>query len=138
MTPNPKNLYRVDRASTHAWYVQFKRNGIPYEQMFSDSLYGSNENAKAAAIIWRDTFIKNHPVSYRRNHSTKRSSTHVVNVTETSSAYNAYWYDGTTRKYQSFAKKKYGDNAIKMAMFAARIGKKINPVEWVKTNSKAM
>ena len=45
MTPNPKNLYRVDRAYTHAWYVRFERNGVPHEQMFTDSVYGSTEKS---------------------------------------------------------------------------------------------
>ena len=135
MTPNPKHMYRIDRKGAHAWYVQFVRNGIIHARIFSDSKYGSGLAAKEAATTWRDEFMKTNPVSYMRHHSTKRSSTHVVNVSESATAYRGSWRESGKRVCQSFAKRKFGTNALKMAMYVARIGKRIDPVEWMKINN---
>lgn len=133
MTPNQKHMYRIER--THAWYVQFKRNGIAFERTFPDSKHGGTDEAKEAAVKWRDAFIALNPVNYKRNHPTKRSSTHMVNVSECAEAFHGWWYEGAKRMHQSFAKKKYGDNAIKMAMYVKRIGKRIDPKEWMEINA---
>ena len=131
MTPNPKHLYRVDRGYTHAWYVRIERGGINYDKLFSDSIYGSSEIAKAEAIKYRDEFLKTHPVSYKRSMATTRSKTGMYGVVESPESYIGYWYDNGGRKSQSFAKHKYGKYALLMAMFVRRTGKRINAKEWI-------
>jgi hypothetical protein len=54
--PDQRHLRRVDNEdkSTHAWVVSLQRNKRITIKMFSDSVWGGNDKALAAARQWRD------------------------------------------------------------------------------------
>lgn len=50
-------ISRIDRGSTHCWYVRLYEDEDCYPKTFSDSKYGGKRKAQQAAKAWRDEVL---------------------------------------------------------------------------------
>jgi hypothetical protein len=59
----PRNIVRIDidGRNTHGWQVRVTRHNERHTKFFSDSRYGSSEEARAAAQRFRDQIIADLP-----------------------------------------------------------------------------
>ena len=71
MNRNPEslpNIRRIDsspkaKRQTHGWQVHFERGGVTKTKHFSDGVYRSKEEARSAAIAFRDALKPTLPLS---------------------------------------------------------------------------
>lgn len=84
------NIRRIDtppaaRRQTHAWQVHVVRQGSEHTKMFSDGVYNSKVDARAAAIHYRDALLDQLPPSFTELgiQTNPRSNTGHIGITHT-------------------------------------------------------
>lgn len=134
---NPlRNIQRVDKGH-HSWRVVMRRQHQHLRQHFTDSVYGSKEQALAAAIAWRDQkeaelsgvdyviwqreWMRKHnksgAVGVYRNINTKKRGERIVQQAQ----WMAYWQNTNgKRSVRSFNVSKYGEEGAKQLAIRAR------------------
>ena len=54
----PKSISRIETLKHSAWYVRIFYQGAYVRKTFSDTIYGSKDNALVEALAWRDEMEK--------------------------------------------------------------------------------
>lgn len=130
---NNKGISRIDRGSTHGWFVRGYKNGKIYSRLFSDAKLGGGDKALALARTYRDTLhaelakIAPAPRARRIAYRDCRNTTGVIGVCRTSKkgpngtiseVYSVTWRpEPGVQKCTSFSIKKYGEKeAFRLAV----------------------
>jgi hypothetical protein len=138
-SPAFRHLLRVDNdaKSTHAWVVRLQRHKRSTIKMFSDSVWGGNRKALAAARQWLDQ--QTQPLDeyaheiWRRNRLRKNNRSGLVGVAryerpprpDGKSSGGAFWLaswideNGRSRK-RKFSVKLWGEEAAKQRAIEER------------------
>ena len=130
----PKGIVRLKYESTsEAWNARYRRDGVNFSQLFSDSKYGSADSALAAAIEWRKNAeilfppMNRREVSERKKRNNKSGTTGVYRSVQ--SYYKGkplyYWFATWSprlgkKAMKSFSVQKYGEEKAKELAIQAR------------------
>jgi hypothetical protein len=137
--PDQRHLRRVDNehTRTHAWVVSLQRNNRITIKMFSDSVWGSNDKALAAARQWRDQqTLPADEYAYemgRRNRLRRNNSSGLVGIARYErplrpdgkpggdAFWQASWIDDNGRqRKRKFSVKRWGEETAKQRAIEER------------------
>lgn len=134
--PREYALRRIDNPdrSTHGWKVQLVRHRKAYASYFSDAQYGGSEQARQAAIEWRDRFDIEVPRPSRADKADILRSNNTSGVTgvfpwqvkDKKGRIQRYWVavwvpePGHKHKSRKFSVARYGEEDAKARAIQAR------------------
>lgn len=111
----PTNVVRIDTYNTHGWQVRITRHRNRHTKFFSDTRYGSSEEAYAAAEAYRDEKLRElpEPLPGTRMAAEARSTSGVpgvrLNVELAGARIEAdAVLDGGKRRVKTFSLKRWG------------------------------
>ncbi len=113
------NITRMDYPKSHGYFVRVRWKGAARSKLFSDSVYGDQLSALAAAIEWRDQVTRD--LGKPRPGSPPLASVGVHRRTRGGRAvYEATWSVSGKRGRTTYSIKKHGAKQAKALAIAAR------------------
>lgn len=122
-----------------SWAVSIRRQGRTFQRTFSVARYGSPEQAKAAALAYRDEVLRMFPPMSRREFGTIVRSNNTSGVPGVSRRIKdgvAYWsamvyHAGGRTKVRSFSVKEWGEDIAKAKAIATRLSMLRDVPGWI-------